>query len=128
MLNITGKYVTVFNPEIKLDVSEHTVFANLNTSRKDNRTAPPTYITSSWLNARFVGEAFEPAKALRNMDKIDIIRGAITNEKSESNGKFYNELVIFEFALSNVSNNKNHSDHSKVTTGSQFSNMNGDAQ
>lgn len=128
MLNITGRYVTVFNPEIKLDVSEHTVFANLNTSRKDNRTTPPTYKTSSWLNARFVGEAFEPAKALRNKDKIDIIRGAITNEKSESNGKFYNELVIFEFALSDLSKKGTSKDHSKdELTGSQFSNLNGDA-
>lgn len=124
MLNITGKYVTVFNPEIKLDVSEHTVFANLNTSRKDNRTEPPTYKPSSWLNVRFVGEAFEPAKALRNMDKIDIIRGAITNEKSEKNGKFYIELVIFEFKLSDLSGSKS---HTKGGSDSQFSFINGDA-
>lgn len=100
MFNFTGKYVTVFNPEIKLDVSEHTVFANLSTSRKDNRTVPPTYKNSSWLGVRFVGEAFEPAKALRNMDKIDIIRGAISNEKNEKNGNFYLEIVVFEFSLS----------------------------
>lgn len=123
MLNFTGKFVTVFNPEIKLDVSEHTVFANLNSSRKDNRTNPPTYKSSSWLNVRFVGEAFEPAKALRNMDKIDIIRGAITNEKSETNGKFYTELVIFDFVPSKVSNK----DHSRGNSSSQFSDMNGDA-
>lgn len=109
MLNFTGKYVTVFNPVMKPDFSEHTVYASLSTSRKDNRTNPPTYKSSSWFNVRFVGDAFEPAKALRNMDKIDIIRGAITNEKSATNGKFYTDLVVFEFSMSDLSGNKNFS-------------------
>lgn len=102
MFNFTGRFVTVFNPEIKLNVSEHTVFANLSSSRKDSRTTPPTYKKSNWLGVRFVGEAFEPAKALRNLDKIDIVRGAISNEKSEKNGKYYTEIVVFEFSLSPV--------------------------
>lgn len=124
MLNFTGKFVTVFEPHIKLDVSEHTVFANLSSSRKDNRTEPPTYKSSSWFDVRFVGEAFEPAKALRNLDKIDIIKGAITNEKSSSNGKFYTELVVFEFSMSDLSASTS---HVKDLSSSQFSNMNGDA-
>lgn len=94
----------VYEPQIKLDISEHKVFANLSTSRKDNRTDPPTYVRSTWYDVAFVGEAFEPAKALRGGEKIDVIRGAITHEKNAKTGKTYMNLVVFEFALSDVSN------------------------
>lgn len=100
MVNFTCRYAMVFEPQIKLDISEHKVFANLTTSRKDNRTDPPTYVRSTWYDVAFVGEAFEPAKALRGGEKIDVVRGAITNEKNPKTGKSYLNLVVFEFALS----------------------------
>lgn len=100
MVNFTCRYAMIFEPQIKLDISEHKVFANLTTSRKDNRTNPPTYVRSTWYDVAFVGEAFEPAKALRGGEKIDVVRGAITNEKKPKTGKSYLNLVVFEFALS----------------------------
>lgn len=106
MINFTCRYAKVFEPQIKLDISEHKVFANLSTSRKDNRTEPPTYIRSVWKNVAFVGEAFEPAKALRGGEVIDVIRGAITNEKNLKTGKTYTNLVVFEFALSDLKKSK----------------------
>jgi len=103
MINFSCRYAMVFEPHIELKISEHKVFANLTTSRKDNRTDPPTYVRSTWYNVAFVGEAFEPAKALRGGEKIDVIRGAITNEKKPNTGKTYTNFVVFEFDLSDVS-------------------------
>ena len=104
MISFTCRYAKVYEPRINLNISECKVFANLSTSRKDNRTDPVSYIRSVWNNVAFVGEAFEPAKALRGGEVIDVIRGAITNEKA-SNGKTYTNLIVFEFTLSDIPNN-----------------------
>lgn len=120
MLNITGKYVTVFQPQINLNVSERMVFANLSTSKKNtSREGDISYENMSW-KGRFVGDAFEPSKALRDGDKIDIVRGMITNKYDKEKKKLYVDVTIFEYALSDT--NKNNED-------SHFSNygdMNGD--
>lgn len=98
MINFEGKFIRVFDPKINLQVSEKTVFATLKSSRKDNRTEPPTYHRSCWYNVAFVGDAFEPAKAFKGGELIDVLRGCITREKKGE--KFYLNLTVFEFVLS----------------------------
>lgn len=100
MINFTCKFAFVYEPHINLEISEHKVFANLVTSRKDNRTEPVSFVRSTWYDVSFVGDAFEPAKALRGGEKINVIRGAITNEKNPKNGKTYMNLIVFDFELS----------------------------
>lgn len=81
-LNVSGsKFVYVYDTELKLQVSDKIVFGRLSTSRKtgeDKDTKSKAF--SSW-NARFVGNAFEPAKGLVAGSAINIINGWITNEK-----------------------------------------------
>lgn len=101
MLNITGKYITVFQPQIDLNISGKMVFANISSSKKDTRTNPPTYTNMSW-KAKFVGEAFESAKALRDKDKIDIVKGVISNTYDKEKGKLYVDVTIFEFLMSDT--------------------------
>lgn len=103
MINFTCKYAYVFDPKIKPEISETTVYANLSTSRKDKRTNPIKYINSNWSNVAFRGDAFLPAKELKGGEKIDVIKGSITHEKDEKSGKTFLNLVVFEFALSETS-------------------------
>lgn len=118
MLNITGKFVTVFQPQIKLNVSERMVFANLSTSKKNTRGGEVSYDNMSW-RGRFVGDAFEPSKALRDGDKIDITSGMITNKYDKEKQQLYVDVTIFDFAMSDTSKN-NAEEHG------QFSEMNGE--
>lgn len=80
-LNVSGsKFVYVYDTELLLQVSDKIIFAHLSTSRKtgkDTETESRAY--SSW-NARFVGNAFEPAKGLAAGSAINIINGWVTNE------------------------------------------------
>lgn len=99
-LNVSGsKYVTVFNPIIDLDKSENVVQAKLSTYKKNiDRDGNVTYSYMQWYG-RFVGEAFEPAKALRNGDKININSGIIENFKSENTDKVYTTVTVFDFEV-----------------------------
>lgn len=101
--NFTARYAKVINPHIDLSVSERIVFATLRTSRADKRTNPVTYHTSEWSNVAFVGEAFEPAKALCGGEVIDVLRGSQTNEKN-SKGVAEFKQTVFEFKLSQLKN------------------------
>ena len=96
-LDVSGsKYIRVYSPTIKLDYSDKVVFADLVSSRKtgnlkvDKETGevvlnPNTNeevqerAFSRW-EGRFVGNAFEPSKGLRNGVAIDIVTGWITYE------------------------------------------------
>jgi len=78
------------------------VFANLSTSKKNVDTGGNvTYENMYWKGA-FVGDAFEPAKALRDGDKIDIVRGIISNRYDKSNKILYVDVRVFEYELSKV--------------------------
>ncbi|MEG0614115.1 MAG: hypothetical protein RR540_00045 [Oscillospiraceae bacterium] len=107
MLNISNsRFVTVFQPEIKLNISEHVVFANLSSSKKNtDRQGNISYQNMSW-NGRFVGDAFEPAKALRSGDKIDIINGGIVNRYDKEKKILYVDVVIFQYIMSEKSKSK----------------------
>lgn len=121
-LSISGsKYVKVYNPTIKLSYSNKVLFATLVSSRrtgnaKVNHETGDVIINpetgkevqeraySRW-DAKFVGNAFEASKGLRDGDSIDIISGWITAEKSvgHDNREYTNVVVtISEFTLSEV--------------------------
>ena len=96
-LNISGsRFVKVYDPTIKVNYSDKVLFANLVTSRKtgnvkmDNTTGEVVRDSttgkevqeraySRW-EGKFVGNAFEPSKTLRDGDMIDITSGWITAE------------------------------------------------
>lgn len=120
-LNVSGsKYVIVYDPTIRLNYSEKVIFAKLVTSRKSDKAkvdeetgeiltdADGKQIMrreySRW-EARFVGNALEAAKGLRNGDRIDIVNGWMVNEPYMGNDKkehYSSYVVISEFTLSDV--------------------------
>jgi len=95
-LNITGKFVSVFQAEEKPERAKNTVFANLSTSEKKE---DGTYENMYW-KAKFVGKAYEAAKELKDADKVNIISGLITNEYNKKTEKTWVEVVVFEFEMS----------------------------
>lgn len=102
MLNCTGKYVTVFNPRIMPEISEKILFANLSTSKKITHGEEIEFENMSW-SGRFVGTAFEKAASLKNKDKIDIVKGSITNRYDKEKEKLYVDVTVFDFNLSDLS-------------------------
>lgn len=113
MLNITGKYVTVFQPEIKTNVSELILFANLSTSKKNTDKAGEVSYENMYWKGRFVGNALEPAKNLKDGDKIDIIKGAIENRYDKEKKALYVDVTIFEFEMSNINTDNKKSESKK---------------
>ena len=101
MNNFTAHYARVANPRIDLSISEKIVFATLYTTRTDKRSNPPTYHESVWMDVAFVGEAFEPAKALSGGEIIDVVRGSQVNERNSS-GELKFKQTVFEFRLSDL--------------------------
>ena len=86
----SSKFVSVSNVTMKFAFSDKVLFADLRTSRKtgnykadketgaailDEKGNPvPERSYSRW-EGRFVGNAFEPAKALKNGQAINIVNG-----------------------------------------------------
>ncbi len=103
MLNVSNsKYITVFKPEINLDKSENMVCATLSSSKKvKDREGNVGYQHMTWYG-HFVGDAFEPAKALRSKDVIDIIKGIITNRYDKEKHCLYVDVYVYEFAMSDL--------------------------
>ena len=95
-LNITGKFVSVFQVEEKPERAKNTVFANLSTSEKKE---DGTYENMYW-KAKFVGKAYEAAKKLKDADKVNILSGLIKNNFDKENEKLWVDVVIFEFEMS----------------------------
>lgn len=89
MLNVTGKYVSVFEVEAK----ERYCTANLSTFKKNTDN---TYTNMYW-KARFVGKAFGKAKELKDKDKIEITNGIIENNYDKEKDKLWVTVTIFEF-------------------------------
>lgn len=105
MLNVTGKFVTVFQPEIKPNISKNMLFANLSSSKKNKSSDNVVYYSNMTWRGHFVGDAFEPSKKLKDGDKIDIIRGSIENRYDKPNKTLYVDVTIYEFVMSEVSSN-----------------------
>lgn len=114
----SSKFVVVTNVTMRFAVSEKILFADLRTSRKTNEPwvdkdsgevkvdesgNPLMKREFSHWEGRFVGNAFEPAKALKNGQTIDIVNGWIEkNEFSGKDGKPRSQIyvVISDFSLS----------------------------
>lgn len=90
MLNVTGKYIRVFDVEDK----GRYVQAKLSTSKKNQ---DGDYVHMPWI-ARFVGNATEAAKELQNKDKIEITNGIIENNY-DNNNRLWHKVVIFGFRM-----------------------------
>lgn len=90
MLNVNGKYVSVFEVEVK----EKYCLANLSTSKKNTDN---TYTNMYW-KARFVGKCFDKAKNLKDRDKIEITNGIIENNFDKEKGKLWVMVTVFEFS------------------------------
>jgi hypothetical protein len=71
----------------KIEQKGKLTVGSVSTSRKDKQT--DKYIKSYW-NAKFV-------KAVPVEGKIEITKAMLTNEKVESSGKYYVNLVVLEF-------------------------------
>lgn len=90
-LNITGKYITVFQVEDKGNYIQ----ANLSTGKKNQ---DGTYTNMSW-RARFVGKCKEKAKLLGDKDKIEIISGTVENSYNKEKKALYVNVTVFDFNL-----------------------------
>jgi len=115
---VESKYVSVKNPNIRFNYSDKVIFAELTTSRKTGRAKIdeetgealidsngnpiPERAYYTW-EGRFVGNAFEPSKGLKNGQMIDIEVGWIEKEANTSkSGKEYINyyVTISDFRLS----------------------------
>ena len=90
-LSITGKYITVFQVEVK----ENYVQANISTGKKNK---DGSYAFMSW-KARFVGNAKEKAESLQDKDKIEITNGLIENTYDKEKKVLWVNVVVFNFDL-----------------------------
>jgi len=79
----------------KVEVKEKFVLATLTTGRKDKQT--DKFVNSFW-NSKFVGRANTSARELGEGDRIEISSAIITKEKAKD-GKYYDNLTIFEFTV-----------------------------
>lgn len=98
-----SKFVAVSNVTMRFAFSEKVLFADLRTSHKTGNPVPERIYTH-W-EGRFVGNAFEPAKALKNGQAINILNGWIDKEDSTGkNGQKYTNVfaVITDFELSDA--------------------------
>ena len=99
-LSIKDNYATIFDP----DVHDKWVSANMSTGRKSKDSGEDgstKYINSYW-NASFVGNAYKKAINLKNKDRIRIISGVITHEKSNKTNdsgthRYFYNVIIFDF-------------------------------
>lgn len=101
-LNVSGsRFVKVYDPSIRFSYSDRVLFANLVSSRKTgnltvdrNGKQIQERAFSRW-NGKFVGNAFEPSKTLRDGDEIDILNGWISAETfTGKDGKQHISVVV----------------------------------
>lgn len=120
--NTNSRYVVVNNVTMRFAFSEKVLFADLRTSRKtgnpkvnkktgeiitDEHGSNISERTYTHWEGRFVGNAFEPAKALKNGQIIDIINGWVDKEESvgKNGQRFVNVyIIITDFTLSDQGN------------------------
>ena len=118
--NVSGtKYVAVYDSAIKPNFSEFALCARLRTSTKTNKPKvngeTGEILTSDsgnvvyerkyhYWNGIFVANAFEPSKALRNGDMIDITVGWIEQKEDEKSGVIYYNVYISDYEISTTKN------------------------
>lgn len=139
-----SRFVTVSNVTMRFAFSEKVLFADLRTSRKtgnpkvDKETGevitnekgePVPERTYTHWEGRFVGNAFEPAKALRNGQPINILNGWLDKEESKGkNGQKYVNVfaVITDFELSDSVVNDDGEDPPLEAVGEQINSLTSD--
>jgi hypothetical protein len=97
MLQLKEQSAMVFEAK-ESEKIKNTVTANLSTSRKVKNEDGEKYEYMSW-NARFVGNAFEKAKELKDKDVITIKEAAIENRYDKENTKLYVNVIVFDFEM-----------------------------
>ena len=97
MLNIAKSYATVWKIEDKGKYCS----GRISSSKKDRRTG--NYVNSNW-NVRFIGNACDPAKSLRERDKIIITNGFIENIWDKENNRNWLTLIVFDFEFADGRN------------------------
>lgn len=97
MLNITGKYIKVW--EVK--IHPNMVTADLSSSKKNK---DGEYENTNWMGVKFVGESKERATSLRKGDMIEIVSGMAGKRKYQD--KWYDDVVVFDFNVMSKSESK----------------------
>lgn len=139
-----SKYVVVSNVTMRFSFSEKVLFADLRTSQKTgnskvdkdtgevmtdgNGNPIPERSYTHW-EGRFVGNAFEPAKGLKNGQAINILNGWIDkNESGGDKGKKYTNVfaVITDFELSDAFDDDTEPSDETADDNAAFRAMNGD--
>lgn len=119
--------VVVYNAAMKFNVSESIVFADLRTSHRtggykvnkrtgvvllDKHNKPVPERTYTTWEGRFMGDALEAAKGLRDGTVINIINGWVDKSQKVSKGKTYTNVfvVITDFEVCNTDANEDEED------------------
>ena len=100
-MNVTGKYLKVWEVEAR----ERVTLVNLGDSRKNKDGG---YDSWTWYKTAFVGQAKGPAAQLNKGDVIEIKSGQISQNKAD-NGKWYTNVVVFEFDVTKHAEEKQES-------------------
>lgn len=90
MLNIAKSYAKIWELE---DKGKY-VQGKIGTSRKNKQT--DEWVSSNWF-CRFVGQAAEPARTLKQGDRIIILNGVLESVYSKEKQRVYTTLTVFEF-------------------------------
>jgi len=121
--NSMSKFISVYDITMKYNYSQNVLFANLKTSQKTGRDKVDKETGEILVNpktgevipiperkyfeweGRFVGNAFEPAKGLRNGQSIDIVNGwtekdTFKGKNGQTIEKVY--IIISDFVLSDL--------------------------
>lgn len=113
MLNVTGRFVTVYSPTMKLEVSDKVIFADLVTSKKErtideNGKERINYVNMTW-KGRFVGQAAQKVKDLNlsSGTKIAITKGFVENKYYKEKNFLSLSVTVLDFELENVGGNNN---------------------
>lgn len=95
MLQLKEQTVMVWDakPSEKMN---NTVEATLSTSKKVTKDGNDSREYMSW-KARFVGQAFEKAKELKDKDIVKILSGTVENFYNKEKEKSYVTVIIFDF-------------------------------
>ena len=99
-MNINGMYKKVW----KVEVLEKLVKVDIGDSKKNK---DGTYTNWTWFNVAFVGGAKDLASTLTKGDTIEIVNGMVTQDKSEKDGKYYTNMVVFDFNITQKAEGSN---------------------
>lgn len=96
MYSTTGNKLRVFDVKTK-DNAPTTIFATLSEAEKVGEShGKPVYEYNSYMS-RFVGKAFEKAKALKDKDRIEITKWSIVQKYVKEKKRAYVTLTVFDF-------------------------------